>query len=120
MTKEQLLGKMNELEAIFARSRELMCEIMEAVSKDDSSVSPFSLVPQEITGMSVKEFMFKYSTNSLVTVRAINCLRAEGCNTVEDITRLTAREILRMRNSGRHTLSCIVGALNRVGLKLTA
>lgn len=120
MTKEQLLGKMNELEAIFARSRELMCEIMEAVSKDDSSASPFSLVPPEIAGMNVNGFMFKYSTNSLVTVRAINCLRAAGCETVEDIIRLTAREILCQRNSGRHTLSCIVGALNRVGLKLAA
>jgi DNA-directed RNA polymerase subunit alpha len=53
-----------------------------------------------------------------LSVRATNCLESEGINTVRDLVRRNADDLLQVRNFGETTLSEVEARLESMGLRL--
>ena len=53
-----------------------------------------------------------------LSTRAANCIRVQELNTIGDLTRISAEEIMRWQNTGRKTLAEVRTLLGRIGLKL--
>ena len=53
-----------------------------------------------------------------LSVRSFNCLKRAGIHTVEDLTKLTEDDMLKVRNLGKKSLDEVILKLNSYGLKL--
>lgn len=53
-----------------------------------------------------------------LSVRSFNCLKRAGINTVEDLTRRTEEDMLKVRNLGRKSLDEVIAKLHSYGLDL--
>ena len=53
-----------------------------------------------------------------LSVRSYNCLKRAGIHTVEDLTRKTEDEMLKVRNLGRKSLDEVILKLQSYGLSL--
>jgi len=53
-----------------------------------------------------------------LSVRAYNCLKRAGINTVEDLTHRTEEDMIKVRNLGRKSLDEVVGKLQALNLSL--
>jgi len=53
-----------------------------------------------------------------LSVRSYNCLKRAGIHTVEDLTKRTEEEMLKVRNLGRKSLDEVIHKLQRLGLDL--
>ena len=53
-----------------------------------------------------------------LSVRAYNCLKRAGINTVEDLINRTEDDMIKVRNLGRKSLDEVIGKLNALGLAL--
>jgi DNA-directed RNA polymerase subunit alpha len=53
-----------------------------------------------------------------LSVRSYNCLKRAGIHTVEDLTKKTEDEMLKVRNLGKKSLDEVILKLNSYGLKL--
>ena len=53
-----------------------------------------------------------------LTVRSFNCLKRANVNTVEDLTRKTEEEMMKVRNLGRKSLEEVINKLAMMGLSL--
>ncbi len=54
-----------------------------------------------------------------LSVRSFNCLKRAGINTVEELTNLTADDLIKVRNLGRKSLDEVLAKLEELGLELT-
>lgn len=52
------------------------------------------------------------------SVRAYNCLKRHGINTLKDITKMTEMDLMKVRNMGKHTAEEIKRKLEEYGLSL--
>ena len=77
-------------------------EIM--VEKDDKS-------HEKILEMTIEELD--------LSVRSFNCLKRAGINTVEDLTKKTEEEMMRVRNLGKKSLEEVINKLNSLGYDLS-
>ena len=55
-----------------------------------------------------------------LSVRSYNCLKRAGINTVEDLTRKTEDDMMKVRNLGRKSLDEVINKLASLGLALSA
>lgn len=53
-----------------------------------------------------------------ISVRSYNCLRRHGVSTVEELSKLTKEELMRVRNLGRRNYEEILEKLGKVGIFL--
>ena len=53
-----------------------------------------------------------------LSVRSYNCLKRAGINTVEDLTRKTEDDMLKVKNLGRKSLDEVISKLVDLGLNL--
>ncbi len=53
-----------------------------------------------------------------LSVRAYNCLKRAGINTVEDLINRTEEDMIKVRNLGRKSLDEVIGKINALGLIL--
>ncbi len=77
-------------------------EIM--VEKDDKS-------HEKILEMTIEELD--------LSVRSFNCLKRAGINTVEDLTKKTEEEMMRVRNLGKKSLEEVINKLHSLGYDLS-
>ena len=54
-----------------------------------------------------------------LSVRAFNCLKRAGINTVGDLASKTAEEMMKVRNLGKKSLEEVVTKLNSLGFELS-
>ena len=53
-----------------------------------------------------------------LSVRSYNCLKRAGIHTVEDLTKKSEDDMLKVRNLGRKSLDEVIGKLRSYGLDL--
>ncbi len=53
-----------------------------------------------------------------LSVRSFNCLKRANINTVEDLTKMTEEDMMKVRNLGRKSLEEVINKLNALGLSL--
>ena len=53
-----------------------------------------------------------------LSVRSYNCLKRAGIHTVEDLTKRSEDDMLKVRNLGRKSLDEVIGKLHSYGLDL--
>ena len=51
-----------------------------------------------------------------LSVKTYNCLRRAGIDTIEDLTRKTPEDMMRIRNLGRKSLEEIISKMNNKGI----
>lgn len=73
------------------------------VSKEDDK-------QQQVMSMNIEELD--------LSVRSYNCLKRNGIHTVEDLTKKTEEDMLKMRNLGRKSLDEVINKLRGMGIKL--
>lgn len=54
-----------------------------------------------------------------MSVRAYNCLRRAGFKTLEDVSKVSIDDLMKVRHLGRHTLDEILGILEHYGYKIS-
>ena len=54
-----------------------------------------------------------------LSVRSYNCLKRANIHTVDDLTKKTVDDMLKVRNLGRKSLDEVIAKLNSYGLSLT-
>jgi DNA-directed RNA polymerase subunit alpha len=52
-----------------------------------------------------------------LSVRAYNCIKRAGINTVEDLCNMTAEDMMKVKNLGRKCLEEVIEAMKANGLK---
>ena len=55
-----------------------------------------------------------------LSVRSYNCLKRAGIHTVEDLTKRSEDDMLKVRNLGRKSLDEVILKLNSYGLSLSS
>ena len=53
-----------------------------------------------------------------LSTRAYNCLKRSGINTVEELTKKTSDDMMKIRNLGRKSLDQVLEKLEELGLHL--
>ena len=53
-----------------------------------------------------------------LSVRSYNCLKRAGIHTVEDLTKKSEEDMLKVRNLGRKSLEVVINKLHDLGLDL--
>lgn len=53
-----------------------------------------------------------------LSVKTYNCLIRAGVNTIDDLTRMTASDVMRVRNLGRRSLEEVISKMELMGYKL--
>lgn len=66
-----------------------------------------------------KEKVLEMNIDELdLSVRSYNCLKRAGINTVEELTKMTAEEMMKVRNLGKKSLEEVLTKLKELGLSL--
>ena len=87
------------------------------VDLSDSARNAEILVEKEI---GTKEKVLEQTIEELdLTVRSYNCLKRAGIHTVEDLTRKTEDDMMKVRNLGRKSLEEVLKKLDELGLSLS-
>lgn len=87
------------------------------VDLSDSAKNTEILVEKEV---GTKEKVLEQTIEELdLTVRSYNCLKRAGIHTVEDLTRKTEDDMMKVRNLGRKSLEEVLNKLNELGLSLS-
>lgn len=55
-----------------------------------------------------------------LSVRSYNCLKRAGINTVDDLTKKTMEDMMKVRNLGRKSLEEVINKLDGLGLRLSS
>jgi DNA-directed RNA polymerase subunit alpha len=55
-----------------------------------------------------------------LSVRSYNCLKRAGINTVDDLTKKTIEDMMKVRNLGRKSLEEVIHKLEGLELKLAS
>ena len=90
----------------------LFVELVDNMNEQNILVSQDDDKAQKVLEMSVEDLD--------LSVRSYNCLKRANINTVEDLTRSTEDDMLKVRNLGRKSLEEVVKKLEDLGLGLKA
>lgn len=88
----------------------LFVNLSENISGMDILVSREKDKRQKILEMSIEDLD--------LSVRSFNCLKRANINTVEDLSKRTEEDMLKVRNLGRKSLEEVISKLNELGLSL--
>ncbi len=87
------------------------------VDLSDSAKNAEILVEKEV---GTKEKVLELTIEELdFTVRTYNCLKRTGIHTVEDLTRKTENDMMKVRNLGHKSLEEVLNKLKELGLSLS-
>ena len=89
----------------------LFVNLSESIKEMDILVKNEDDKQQKILAMAIEEMD--------LSVRSYNCLKRANIHTVEDLTRKTEDEMLKVRNLGRKSLDEVIIKLNSYGLTLS-
>ena len=88
----------------------LFVELSETMSEMEILVKPGSDPAPKILEMNIEDMD--------LSVRSYNCLKRAGIHTVEDLTKKTEDDMLKVRNLGRKSLDEVIQKLHSYGLSL--
>ena len=88
----------------------LFVDLSENMSGMDILTSPAADQQQRVLEMNIEDMD--------LSVRSYNCLKRAGIHTVEDLTKKTEDDMLKVRNLGRKSLDEVIHKLQRLGLDL--
>ncbi len=88
----------------------LFVELVDSMSGMDMLVSREEDKQQKVLEMSIEDMD--------LSVRSFNCLKRAGIHTVEDLTKKTEDDMLKVRNLGRKSLDEVIHKLESYGLSL--
>ncbi len=88
----------------------LFVELVEEMANASILVSREEDKVQKLMEMSIEDMD--------LSVRSYNCLKRAGINTVEDLTKRTEDDMLKVKNLGRKSLDEVIGKLVDLGLNL--
>jgi DNA-directed RNA polymerase subunit alpha len=88
----------------------LFVDLVDTMPEVNTMVSKDSSIQQKTLYMSIEELD--------LSVRPLNCLKRAGIFTVEDLTKRTEDEMLKVRNLGRKSLDEVMEKLEQMGLSL--
>ncbi|MEG2454450.1 MAG: DNA-directed RNA polymerase subunit alpha C-terminal domain-containing protein, partial [Clostridia bacterium] len=88
----------------------LFVELVDNMSGLDILVSQDDDKQQKVLEMSVEDLD--------LSVRSYNCLKRAGIHTVEDLTKKSEEDMLKVRNLGRKSLEEVIHKLQDLGLDL--
>ena len=90
----------------------LFIDLSENTKSMDIMVEPESNEKVKVLEMNIDELE--------LSVRAYNCLKRAGINTVEELTNRTPEDMMKVRNLGRKSLEEVLAKLEELGLKLNS
>lgn len=73
---------------------------------------------ESLTSDELNENILKPIEELELSVRAYNCLKSAGINTIAELVQKTENELLKTKNFGKRSLEEIKEVLNSMGLKL--
>ena len=85
-------------------------DLSEKAKMAEVIAEPVEDTTQMVENMSIDELE--------LSVRSYNCLKRAGINTVEELTRKTAEDMMKVRNLGRKSLEEVLAKLKELGLQL--
>lgn len=88
----------------------LFVELSETMSGVDILVTPEGPTESKILEMNIEDMD--------LSVRSYNCLKRAGIHTVEDLTKKTEDDMLKVRNLGRKSLDEVIQKIHSYGLSL--
>lgn len=89
---------------------QLFVDLIDNMSSYDILVSQDDDKQQKVLEMSVEDLD--------LSVRSYNCLKRAGIHTVEDLTKKSEEDMLKVRNLGRKSLEEVINKLHDLGLDL--
>lgn len=89
---------------------QLFVNLVEYMSDVDILVSHEEKAPVKVLEMSIEDMD--------LSVRSYNCLKRANINTIEDLTKKTKDDMLKVRNLGLKSLEEVIGKLEAMGLSL--
>ena len=111
-------GSMKPEEAVALASR-IIIEHFEILTKLDEIADETGLMKQNVDDSKTKAL--EMSIDELeFSVRAYNCLKRAGINTVEELTNKTSEDMMKVRNLGRKSLEEVLAKLSELGLSLSS
>jgi DNA-directed RNA polymerase subunit alpha len=90
----------------------LFVDLVDTMNNYDILVSQDDDKQQKVLEMSVEDLD--------LSVRSYNCLKRAGIHTVEDLTKRSEEDMLKVRNLGRKSLEEVIKKLEDLGLSLKA
>lgn len=88
----------------------LFVNLSETAKDTDIMVERQETVREKVLEMTIEELD--------LSVRSFNCLKRHGIDTVEDLTKMTESEMIKVRNLGKKSLEEVVQKLHSLGLDL--
>ena len=88
----------------------LFTDLSESVASKSTVVEKAENVKEKVLEMSIEEMD--------LSVRSYNCLKRAGIHTVEDLTKKSEDDMLKVRNLGRKSLDEVIAKLRSYGLDL--
>ena len=109
-------GSMKPEEAVALASR-IIIEHFEILTKLDEIADETGLMKQNVDDSKTKAL--EMSIDELeFSVRAYNCLKRAGINTVEELCNKTSDDMMKVRNLGKKSLDEVLLKLKEMGLHL--
>lgn len=109
-------GTISAKEAVSLAAKILNRQLSHFVDLSDDATGTEILEKKEDNG---KEKALEMTIEELdLSVRAFNCLKRAGINTVGDLAGKTPEEMMKVRNLGRKSLEEVIGKLNSLGFDL--
>ncbi len=110
-------GTISAKEAVSLAAKILNRQLNHFVELSDEVGSTEILEKREEIG---KEKLLEMTIEELdLSVRAFNCLKRAGINTVNDLINKSPEEMMKVRNLGKKSLEEVVGKLNSLGFDLS-
>lgn len=89
---------------------ELFVHLVEYMKDMDILVAQEESAPVKVLEMSIEDMD--------LSVRSYNCLKRAGINTIDDLTKKSKEDMLKVRNLGLKSLEEVIGKLEAMGLSL--
>lgn len=89
---------------------ELFVHLVEYMKDMEILVSPEEAAPAKVLEMSIEDMD--------LSVRSYNCLKRANINTIDDLTKKSKEDMLKVRNLGLKSLEEVIGKLEAMGLSL--
>ena len=113
MTKKELESKIEELENLLEQSQQVLSEIKQEIRVQQINNKSI----EGVLAQSIKMFFMVFNYESGLSKRAYKVFNEIGCETIEDVVKLTTLDIYK-RNVGDKTLAYIQRSLAKYGLSL--
>lgn len=113
MTKKELQNKIEELENILEQSLQVLSEIKQEIRIQQINNKSI----EGVLAQSIKAFFMVFNYESGLSKRAYKVFEGIGCETIEDVVKLTTWDIYK-RNVGDKTVAYIQRSLAKYGLSL--